>query len=124
GRKKDLIVTAEGMNVHPSDIEAALTAIDGVNEAVAFARPGPRGEEVHASILPAREGLDAEDVLRAANGGLLPHQRIRALTIWSGIDFPRTATGKIRRRDVASASAAEGAAPATAGRAPSKAGPD
>ena len=101
GRKKDVIVTADGMNVHPSDIETALAAVPGVKSAVAFGLAGLQGEEVHAAIVPARPSLDPDTVRVEANGSLLPHQRLRGVIVWDAPDFPRTGTGKVRRGEVA-----------------------
>jgi long-chain acyl-CoA synthetase len=103
GRKKDVIVTGEGQNVYPDEVEEALRRQTGVAECVVFAVEGEKGEEVHAAIIAAedRAGADVAAAVAAANETLAPHQRIRGWTIWDGLDFPRTATGKTLRRVVA-----------------------
>jgi len=103
GRKKDVIVLAGGLNVHPSDVESVLASLPGIRDAVVFAGRGGSGDEVHAAILAGPEEVDAERVRRDANERLLPHQRIRRLLLWGDPDFPRTSTGKIRRGEVAAA---------------------
>jgi long-chain acyl-CoA synthetase len=100
GRKKDVIVTPGGMNVFPSDVEGVLRSLPGVRDAVAFGLPGPGGEEVHAAVLPSRPSLDAERLRERANERLEPHQHLRRIVVWSAADFPRTATGKVRRGEV------------------------
>ena len=97
GRKKDVIVTAEGLNVHPEDVEAVLNAFPEVRDSVVI---GP--EHVHAVLLLKEPSADAASLIRRANERLEAHQRIRDWTIWPGNDFPRTAsTLKIKRHEVA-----------------------
>ena len=51
GRKKEMIVTPEGLNVFPEDVERALNAIAG-RARVGGGRPGLEGEErVHAVLV-------------------------------------------------------------------------
>ncbi len=101
GRKKDVIVTADGMNIHPSDVEEVLCAVPGVGGAVVFALPGPAGEEIHAAVLAAGSPPDPEAVRQAANGRLLGHQKLRGVIVWGDSDFPRTRIGKVKRGEVA-----------------------
>jgi long-chain acyl-CoA synthetase len=97
GRKKDVIVTAEGLNVHPEDVEAVLNAFPEVRDSVVI---GP--EHVHAVLLLKQPSADVASLIRRANERLETHQRIRDWTIWPGDDFPRTAsTLKIKRYEVA-----------------------
>ena len=52
GRKKEMIVTPEGLNVFPEDVERVLDAVPGVREsAVVGSRGGPREERVHAVLV-------------------------------------------------------------------------
>jgi long-chain acyl-CoA synthetase len=96
GRVKDVIVTAEGENVFPGDVEAALSRAPGVREACVLGVPGPGGDRVHA-VLMLEPGADAEACVSQANASLQPKQRIKDYTVWKEGDFPRTATGKIRK---------------------------
>ncbi|HKY33262.1 MAG TPA: AMP-binding protein, partial [Candidatus Polarisedimenticolia bacterium] len=96
GRLKDVIVTAEGDNVHPADVEAVLARMPGVLEACVVGLPAGTGERVHA-VLRMREAGLAEEAVRRANERLLPKQRIRGHTVWPEADFPRTAIGKVRK---------------------------
>jgi len=100
GRKKDVIVTASGMNVFPSDVEVVLRSLPGVRDAVAFGVPGPGGDELHAAVLASRPSLDPERLRAQANERLEPHQRLRRVVVWNAVDFPRTSTGKVRRGEV------------------------
>jgi long-chain acyl-CoA synthetase len=96
GRLKDVIVTPEGENVHPEDVEAAFRGVPGVREACVLGLPHERGERVLAVLLLER-GADPDEAVRRANARLLPRQRVRDRTVWTDEDLPRTSTGKVRK---------------------------
>ena len=99
GRKKDVIVGADGVNVHPADVEAALNRQPEVKEAIVVGRASERGDVVHAVLL-MRTG-DAKSAVRNANTELEAHQRVQGWSVWPHDDFPRTdSTFKIRRHDL------------------------
>lgn len=99
GRKKDVIVGADGVNVHPIDVEAALNRQPEVKEAVVVARASERGDVVHAVLL--METGDAETAVANANTELEAHQRVQEWSVWPNDDFPRTeSTFKIRRHEI------------------------
>ncbi len=101
GRKKDLIVTADGLNVYPQDVEAALNQLPEVKESVVLAVTRDGKEEVHAVLLLIDPGADIERLVGQTNENLEPHQRIRGWTLWPEEDFPRTAsTMKIKRQEI------------------------
>ncbi|MFN8522453.1 MAG: AMP-binding protein [Chloroflexota bacterium] len=100
GRKKNLIVLGNGMNVYPEDVEAALLQAPGVRDAVVLGLPDGIGDvQVHAVLLLA-EGATAAEVTRAANRSLAAHQRIGGSTVWPDPDFPRTPTLKAKRQPI------------------------
>jgi long-chain acyl-CoA synthetase len=100
GRKKEMIVTPEGLNVFPEDVERVLDEVPGVREsAVVGARQGSE-ERVHAVVV-LEPGTDSDAVIRAANEHLLDHQKLRGISVWPGTELPRTeGTRKLKRRDV------------------------
>jgi long-chain acyl-CoA synthetase len=100
GRKSDVIVTAAGLNVHPQDLEAALTRQPGVRDACAFAFDGGAGPQPAAALL-MHDGSQAGAAVASANAGLADYQQIRRWLVWPDADLPRTPTSKVRRRDVA-----------------------
>jgi long-chain acyl-CoA synthetase len=122
GRLKDVIVTPEGENVHPIDVEAVFAGLPGVRGVSVIGLPLEGGERVHAVLIFDR-GADPEAIVTAANEKLLPRQRVRGHTTWPEDDFPRTATGKVRKALLRDRVAAlQGAAAATGASAPAAAG--
>ena len=100
GRKKDLIVLANGQNVYPEDIETALGKQPGVREGVVLAIPsGDSSVEVHAALL-LDDDANADDAVLAANAVLADHQRIQGFTVWPEEDLPRTHTLKVKKQVV------------------------
>ncbi|MBI4886078.1 MAG: AMP-binding protein [Acidobacteria bacterium] len=97
GRKKEMIVTPEGLNVFPEDVERALTGVPGVRDAAVVGVAAGGEERVHA-VLVLDPGIDASGVVREANARLQDHQRIRGTSVWPDGDLPRTeGTRKLRR---------------------------
>jgi long-chain acyl-CoA synthetase len=92
----------------------------GVRDVAVFGVPHATGEHVHAALL-LDPGADAAEIVRAANGRLLPKQKVRDWTVWREADLPRTSTGKVKRAalraQVLSAGGGRGAAGEGAGRA-------
>ena len=102
GRKKEMIVTPEGLNVFPEDVERVLNELPGVIESavVGASLPGSSAERVQA-IIVAAPGTDLNDVIRQANGSLQDHQKIRAAAPWPAGELPRTeGTRKLKRREL------------------------
>ena len=93
GRKKEVIVTSDGTNVYPEDIENAFLNTEGVRDCVVFGIKSNGGEEPVAVLLLKPE-TDPERVLLEANKKLQHHQRVSKIYIWEEEDFPRTPTMK------------------------------
>ena len=100
GRKKEMIVTPEGLNVFPEDVERVLARTAGVRDAaVVGARIGTE-ERVHAVVV-LDEGADLEAIVREVNAQLEDHQKIRRALVWPGRELPRTeGTQKLKRAAV------------------------
>ena len=97
GRKKEMIVTPEGLNVFPEDVEKALNVIPGVRDSAVVGVPIGSEERVHAVLL-LDPGADADAVVREANAQLGDHQKIRRALVWPGAELPRTeGTRKLKR---------------------------
>lgn len=100
GRKKEMIVTPQGLNVFPEDVERVLAAQPGVVESAVVGVPVEGEERVHA-VLVVEPGADLGAIVRGANAGLEEHQRVRSTSIWPGEKLPRTeGTAKLKRREL------------------------
>ncbi len=104
GRKKNMIVTAEGKNIYPEDIENVFEGVP-VKEYCVFAanylwpQRTMRGEQL-VIVLRPESGQQVSDSVRAEldarNRRLLNYKRISGYAVWDE-DFPRTASLKIKR---------------------------
>jgi len=100
GRKKEMIVTPQGLNVFPEDVERALLAQPGVRDAGVVGRQVQGEERIHA-VLVVDPGADVQAIVRQANATLEDHQRVWSTSIWPGESLPRTeGTQKLKRREL------------------------
>ncbi len=103
GRLGDLIKTAGGTNVTPSEVELALTNCDGVLEAyVVGAKDGDNGTVVAAAVVP-RGGavLDGEALRAELRTGLSAYKVPKFIWVTSKDALPFTASGKVKKTDLA-----------------------
>jgi long-chain acyl-CoA synthetase len=113
GRKKEMIVTPDGLNVFPEDVERVVDAQPGVRESAVVGVSEGAQERVHA-VVSLEDGVDLEAVVRGANAALQDHQRIRTASAWTAGSLPRTeGTRKLRRAAIRDW-VATGARPVTA----------
>ncbi len=114
GRKKEMIVTPEGLNVFPEDVERIINHIPGVRDSAVVGVSTGGEERVHA-VLVVDPGVDPDDVARRANAELEDHQKIRRALVWPDSELPRTdGTRKLKRAAIGEW-ARTGAAPRPAG---------
>jgi long-chain acyl-CoA synthetase len=109
GRKKDMIVLADGLKVYPEDIEDVLAADPRIQAASSPLRPviatvvglEPPGESVHVhAVFLLKDRPAVEATVRDANTKLSGSQQIRGWTIWPDDEFPTTPTQKVKKRFV------------------------
>jgi long-chain acyl-CoA synthetase len=115
GRKKNIIVLPNGLNVYPEDIENLL-ADQGLDQVVVLETAPGHIEAVVMPpgttpvVAPGRGGqadrTQTEDeavrarisaIVKAVNAELAPHQRLGGWRMWPEPDFPRTHMLKIKR---------------------------
>lgn len=95
GRKKEMIVTPEGLNVIPEDVETVLNRMPGVLESAVVGK-----DRVHA-VLVLDAGADLHAIVRLANQQLEEHQKIRGASVWPGGHLPRTeSTQKLKHAEI------------------------
>ncbi len=93
GRKKDVIVTAAGMNIYPEDLEAVLRQQPEVKDCVVMGLDRG-GNAEPCAVLLLRDGSDPAEVVARANQHLAEYQRMHSWLVWREQDFPRTSTQK------------------------------
>lgn len=116
GRVKNLIVTPNGKNVYPEEIENELLSSPFIQEVMVYGhKVGPAAEEVHAQIYPNQEMIDCysqeqggeplntkeiealirQEVLTIGKE-LADYKRVKKFIIRDD-EFPKTTTRKIKR---------------------------
>ncbi|HUK49359.1 MAG TPA: AMP-binding protein [Terriglobales bacterium] len=109
GRKKDVIILANGKNVYPEEIEVHYLQSPFVKEMCVMGIEDGGQEKLYAVIVPnfevlrQRKVLNAKEVIRFDVEGLsakLPStKRIAGYEIWRE-DLPRTTTRKLKRFEI------------------------
>lgn len=99
GRSKDTIVTAAGMKIYPSDLEAVLDRQPEIKASAVI----PFAEtEAMAVLIPSDANADLTAAVARANESLAEFQRVRHWTTWPEPDFPRTiGTRKVIKTQIA-----------------------
>jgi len=87
GRSKETIVTAAGLKIYPTDLEAALDRQPEIKASAVI--PFEGGIEALAVLIPHEEA-DLNAAVQRANESLAEFQRIRHWIAWPNSDFPRT----------------------------------
>jgi len=105
GRKKNVIVTAAGMNVYPEDLESLLRREPEVKDCVVVGleRAGnaePCGVLLLRDETRVKQPRHAAGIVARVNESLGEYQRMRSWFLWPESDFPRTSTGKPKLAEI------------------------
>jgi len=99
GRRKDMIVTSEGINIYPEDIETLLNQEQGVKDSCVIGLPTKEGEIVYVVLL-LEKNINPKNIIDKVNSKLDTTHQIKGHSIWPYEDFPRTTTLKIKKNIV------------------------
>ncbi|MEJ2108929.1 MAG: fatty acid--CoA ligase family protein [Acidobacteriota bacterium] len=96
GRKKHVIVSSEGMNIYPEDLQKTLMAQPEIRDCIVVGVQRNGKQEPCAVLLLESNGRPAKKVIQSANESLAEYQHVRYWCVWPDEDFPRTSTQKPR----------------------------
>jgi long-chain acyl-CoA synthetase len=100
GRRKNVIVSPEGMNIYPEDLETALRRQPEVKDCVVIGLERDGNADACAVLILHCEDRRPDLVVQRANASLAEFQRIRRWLVWPHEDFPRTSTQKPQIRAI------------------------
>ncbi len=97
GRKVEMIISS-GENIYPAEVERAIQALPGIQEAAVVGMPdAKRGEVVAAFVMAQKNAKISEaDVINVLSGKIA-HYKIPKRIIFVD-EFPRNAGGKVLKR--------------------------
>lgn len=113
GRKKNVIITKNGKNVYPEEIETLLNRNPFIRESMVFGNDNTSGDTIiTAVIVPEMENIEEElqssspapeavrnliqDAIKSVNKGLVNYKHIKDIKIRE-TEFTKTTTKKIKR---------------------------
>jgi long-chain acyl-CoA synthetase len=94
GRRKNVIVSPEGMNIYPEDLERALRSQSEIKDCVVLGVDRGGNAEPFAVLILQDKEQSPESAVQRANDTLSEFQTIRRWLVWPEEDFPRTSTHK------------------------------
>lgn len=94
GRKKNIIITPNGKNVYPEEIEAVIQKVEGVTEVLVFGADDVICAEIYTET-PEEKDRIKKDV-QALNKELASYKQIQKV-VFRDTEFEKTTTKKIKR---------------------------
>jgi len=94
GRKKNLIITPNGKNVYPEEIEAVVQHVEGVTEVVVYETENLICAEIYTETPDQKERIKAD--VQALNKTLPSYKHIQKV-VFRDTEFEKTTTKKIKR---------------------------
>jgi acyl-CoA synthetase (AMP-forming)/AMP-acid ligase II len=98
GRKKDMIIRG-GVNIYPTDIEAALLSHPSVAEAAVVGLPDAEFGEQVAAFVVTRAAISDDELIRWCREKLAAYKAPK--TIFQMLELPRNSSGKILKQQLA-----------------------
>lgn len=95
GRKKNVIILANGENVNPEEIEEKLSECPDILESLVYSD----GKKICADIY-TNDGLAAADFVRKYNDGVPLYRQIHSVN-YTSAPLEKTGSGKIKRKEAA-----------------------
>ena len=96
-RKKDVILSASGFNVYPSEIERVLLLHAQVRDAAVIGvRRGEGSETIKAFVVPTEETVSADEIVKHCRRYLAPYKIPKKIEFCA--ELPRTILGKTLHR--------------------------
>ncbi len=98
-RLKDMIISG-GENIYPAEVEQIISELDAVSAVAVIGVADDKWGEVPKALITLRDGytLDPAEVAAHLDGRLARYKIPKTVEIVA--DFPRTASGKIRKADL------------------------
>jgi len=98
-RLKDMIISG-GENIYPAEVENLIADIEGISGVAVVGVPDERWGEVPWAVVTVRDGAEVstEEVRERLDGVLARYKLPKQVVVVE--EFPRTASGKIRKADL------------------------
>ena len=98
GRKKNLIILANGKNVYPEELEFLVAHIEGVTECLVYEEDDMIAVEIYSDAEDDREKVkeNIKKGIQELNNSLASYKQIRKIKFRS-VEFEKTTTKKIKR---------------------------
>lgn len=97
-RMKDLIISG-GFNIAPSEIEAVINELPGVDEVCVIPAQDEKFGETPAAVISSRTPPSAQQVVELCRDRLAKF-KVPSYVVFTGEPLPRMASGKIARREL------------------------